>query len=121
LTGTGLEGLEAFAVLVHQRLRAADQPVRKKNLPFQWQSLGKLDDSCHGEEAIPPGMIAGMNLRRLISGAVLTRLAASQSRQILCVWTFERNYLLSANPAVMQDLTHQQHSEDSVLIKSNIC
>jgi hypothetical protein len=85
LTGTGLERLEVFAALVHQCLRAVDQPVRKKNLPFQRQSLGRLSDSCHGEEATPLGMIAGMNPRRPISGIVLTRLAASQSRQILCV------------------------------------
>jgi hypothetical protein len=85
LTGTGLEQLEISAALVHHCLRAADQPVRKKNLPFQSQSLGKLSDSCHGEEAVPPGMIAGMNHRRLMLGTVSTRLAASQSRRILCV------------------------------------
>jgi hypothetical protein len=76
LTGTGLEQLEISAVLVHQCLRAADQPVRNKNFPlvrrfgFQSQSLGKLTDGCHGEEAAPPGMVAGMNHRRPISGTM---------------------------------------------------
>ena len=115
------------AALVHQGLRAADQPVRNKNLPlirrfgFQLQSLGKLTDGRHGEEAVPPGTIAGMNHRRLSSGTVSTRLAASQSRRILCVEIFERRHLLSADPAVMQDLTHQQHSEDYVLVNGKIC
>lgn len=91
LTGTGLEQLGISAAPVHQCRRAADQPVRNKKLPlvrrfgFRSQSLGKLTDGCHGEEAVPPGMIAGMNHRRLISGTVSTRLGASQSRRILCV------------------------------------
>ena len=91
LTGIGLEQLEISAAPVHQCLRAADQPVRNKKLPlvqrfgFQSQSLWKLTDGCHGEEAVPPGVIAGMNHRRLISGTVSTRLGASQSRWILCV------------------------------------
>jgi hypothetical protein len=75
LTGTGLEQLEIPAAPVHQCLRAADQPVRNKKLHlirhfgFQSQSLGKLTDGCHGE-AVPPGMIAGTNHQRLISGTV---------------------------------------------------
>jgi len=88
---TGLEQLETCAAPVHQCLRAADQPVRNKKLllvrhfGFHWQSLGKLTGGCRGEVAVPPGMIAGLNHRRLISGTVSTRLGASQPRRILCV------------------------------------
>jgi hypothetical protein len=76
LTGTGLEQLEVSAAPVHQCLRAADQPVRNKKLPlvrrfgFQLQSLWKLTDDCHGEVAVAPGVIAGMNHQRPISGTV---------------------------------------------------
>jgi len=90
-TGTGLEQLETCAAPVHQCLRAADQPVQNKKLPlvrrfgFHSQSLGKLTGGCRGEVAVPPGMIAGLNHRRLISGTVSTCFGASQSRRILCV------------------------------------
>jgi hypothetical protein len=70
LTGTGLEQLEISAAPVHQCLRGNKNLHLVRRFGFQSQSLGKLTDGCHGEEAVPPEMIAGMDHRRLISGTV---------------------------------------------------